>query len=651
MSAITAIVDFRREGMQVDRGMRLMEELRRYPADYEHVWQDGDAFLGCRGQRITPESLNEILPLRDPASGLVIAADAIIDNREELFGRLAVPKTERAGMTDGELILIAYRQWGQDAPKYLVGDFAFVIWDPRDKTLFGARDFTGARTLYYTQAETGAAFCTAIHPLLALSGAKRGLNEGWLAEFLAIPITTEAVDLQATAYNGIGQAPPAHSFTVREGRIEFAKYVSPLPETKLKLRSDGEYEEAFRDVFRTAVVSKLRTFREVGANLSGGLDSGSVVSFAAAALREANKKLHTFSYVPVDDFRDWTPRSRMANEREQMMETARHVGNIHDQYFSFPELNPLSVVDDWLDMMESPYKFYENSYWKKGIYENARRQNVGVLLSGSRGNWTISWGPALDYHAKLLRGARWGRLYREMTLYSANLGVERSRLYPVVAKKAFPSLAGLWKRFRRPDAPEDSDIPRLINPEFAKRTDVYERLKEHGYDFWGDPSQNVYEVRRKQFEKPYYWTVTGTAGCKQSLRYGLWERDATNDLRVIRFCLSVPEDQFVRNGYGRSLIRRATRDYLPDAVRLNQKVRGIQGADGLHRMLPAWNGLLEEWQALVDDVSVAPYLNRPELIRALEAVRREPRPELVFDTDFRLLMRGLIFRRFMHRHA
>ena len=69
------------------------------------------------------------------------------------------------------------------------------------------------------------------------------------------------------------------------------------------------------------------------------------------------------------------------------------------------------------------------------------------------------------------------------------------------------------------------------------------------------------------------------------MRHAIWERDPTNDLRVIQFCLSVPEKQFVQNGQDRSLIRRSMKN-LPDNIRLSQKKRGLQGADGILRMLP-----------------------------------------------------------------
>ncbi|MDQ8735963.1 asparagine synthase-related protein [Paenibacillus sp. LHD-38] len=645
MSAIVGVCHLNNEPIHPELGMQLLQDLQHFPADDINAWRNEHVFLGCHAQWITPESVTENLPYFDHSSGLAITADAIIDNRSELFEKLQVGLTDRKGMTDSALILLSYQKWGKDAPKHLIGDFAFVIWDEQNRTMFGARDFSGSRTLYFAQTKELFAFSTTIQPLFSIPGIDKQLNEQWISEFLAIPITTDAVDLYTTVYKNVGQIPPSHTITVSDGELRFSRYSTLADENKLKLKSNEEYEEAFRDVFQTAVSSRLRTYRQVGAKLSGGLDSGSVVSFAARELREQNKQLHTFSYVPLEDFQDWTPKSRIANERQNIQSTVKHVGNINDQYLNFPEMNPLTEVDEWLDIMETPYKFYENSFWVKGIYQQAHAQNLGVLLTGSRGNWTISWGPALDYQASLLRNLKWVQFAKETRLYSKELGINKSRIFPIISKKVFPKISKLFFSNNEPDLPD------LINPEFAKRTNVYERLQQHGYDFWGNPFQDIYEVRRKQFEMLYYWNITGTVGCKQSLRYSLWERDATNDLRVIRFCLSVPEEQFVQNGFDRSLVRRSTKNYLPDNIRLNQKVRGIQGADGLHRMIPSWNTLINELQQVIQDPIMSEYLNIKELKNALSIIEKDPRPELVFETHFRILMRSLIFHRFIKKHA
>ena len=164
-----------------------------------------------------------------------------------------------------------------------------------------------------------------------------------------------------------------------------------------------EYEEAFRDVFQTAVNDKIRTHRNIGAQMSGGLDSSSVVSFAVKSLEKKNKRIHTFSYIPPSDFIDFTPKNRIADERPFIKSIVDYVGNINDHYLDFEGKSTLTEVDDMLEIMEMPYKFQENSFWLKGSYEKAHEQEVGVLLNGAGGNFTISWGLALDYYATLTK--------------------------------------------------------------------------------------------------------------------------------------------------------------------------------------------------------------------------------------------------------
>ncbi|PFO73770.1 asparagine synthetase B [Bacillus cereus] len=643
MSAITGIIHFNEETISIQQGTQLMSYLQRYPADDIQIWHKENVFLGCHAQWITPESVGEQLPFYNYEKQLAITADAIIDNRNELFEKLQVDYADRKNMTDSELILLSYQKWGEAAPKYLVGDFAFMIWDEKKQTLFGARDFSGSRTLYFYRGEEKFVFCTIINPLFTLPYVEKKLNEQWIAEFLAIPVNFESVDSQQTVYKYIEQVPPSHTISVKNGKINFSRYYTPTAGKMLNLKSNEEYEEAFRDVYQSAVKARLRTHHQVGAHLSGGLDSGSVVSFAAKDLRIENKKLHTFSYVPVEGFEDWTHKGRVADERPFIQSTVKHVGNIQDYYLELPERSPLSEIDDWLETMEMPYKFFENTFWLSGVYEQASQHGIGVLLSGQRGNWTVSWGPILDYQAMLLKKLHWMRFYRELYLYSRNLGVKKSRVFEVVKRKAFPFLHHLLS------SEEQDAFPRIINPEFAKKTNVFDRLKEQHVDITGTSISNAYDMKREQFEKTYYWSINGTYETKLSLRYALWDRDPTNDLRIVQFCLSVPEEQYVQNGVDRSLIRRATKNLLPDKVRLNQRVRGVQGADGVYRMAPFWNEFIEEVEELSVDPIISEFLNMEVIKKAISKIYKEPRPEYAFDLDFRVLMRSLIFYRFIKK--
>jgi asparagine synthase (glutamine-hydrolysing) len=254
MSAITGVLRFDELPIEIEQGNILMESLQQFPADMIRAWCKDNIFLGCHGQWITPESVGESLPYMDNEKQLVITSDAIIDNRDDLFDKLSVKKGMRKNIPDSQLILLAYEMWGEETPKYLIGDFAFMIWDLRKRKLFGARDFSGSRTLYYFHDSNRFAFCTMIAPLLQLPYVQKRLNEHWLAEFLAIPTMVEAVDMSSTVYKNIQQVPPCHSISVVNGRVSVSKYGSVTTNEKIKFKSNDEYIEAFHEVFNKACI-------------------------------------------------------------------------------------------------------------------------------------------------------------------------------------------------------------------------------------------------------------------------------------------------------------------------------------------------------------------------------------------------------------
>ncbi|MFC0560079.1 lasso peptide isopeptide bond-forming cyclase [Halalkalibacter alkalisediminis] len=644
MSAIAGIYHTNNEPVHIEHSNAIMKNLEQYPADDIQTWYKKNIFLGCHAQWVTPESVGELLPYYDKDRKLSITADAIIDNRDELFEKLQVDYYKRRSISDSELILLAYHKWKEESPKYLVGDFAFLIWDDVNQKLFGARDFSGSRTLYYYRGKQRFAFCTTIQPLLSLPYVEKQLNEQWLAQYLAITGMIDVVDASATPYNNIKQIPPSHSISIVGEKVALNRYCTLSSEKKLKFKSDEEYVEAFQEVFQEAVSSRLRTYRHVGAQLSGGLDSGSIVGFASKELSLSNKTLHTFSYIPPSDFIDFTPRHLMPDERPLIKSTVNYVGGINDHYLDFDGRDSYSEIEGFLEMMEMPYKFFENSFWLKGMFEKANNEGVGILLNGGRGNLSISWGSALDFYALLLKRLKWVRLYQELDQYSKNVGGARLRRLPSLAKKAFPTIK------RAVPAITSNTNSMLINVEFARKTNVYTELSKFGIDESGwFSSTNIYEQRIRHFADVFHWNASNTLSTKLSLRHGLWKRDPTNDIRVIRFCLSVPESQYVQKGLDRALIRRSTKGLLPDNVRLNQRIHGVQGADWVHRMIPHWDTFIEDVQQMANDKDYLIYLNGQAIKDAFIKVKDGVSPSYVVESNSKVLMRSLIVYKFLKR--
>ncbi|MGJ9459033.1 asparagine synthase-related protein [Oceanobacillus sp. CF4.6] len=646
MSAITGIYHTHQETIPSELIKSMMDSFQHFPSDAIHTWTNQNIFLGCHAQWITPESVAEQMPSYDYDRQLAITADAIIDNRDELFQLLQINREQQKTIPDSRLILLSYSKWGEETPKFLQGDFAFMIWDEKNQKLFGARDFSGARTLYFYRNDTSFAFSTTIKPLFTLPYVKKELNEEWLAEFLAIPTMVEAVDMFSSAYKSIHQVPPSHNITVSKGKVSFSRYCTIEFEEKLKLHSNEEYEEAFRDVFQKAVNVRLRTHGEVGSQLSGGLDSGSVVSFAARGLKVQNKQLHTFSYTPIKDYEDWTPKHYISDESTFIKDTVNYVGNISDNYLSFKGKSPLTELEELLDIMEMPYKFFENSFWQKGINEAARLKGVKILLNGARGNHSISWGSmtmTYNYYAELFKKLKWIRLFNELNSYCYNFNTGKSIMVPFVAKRAFPFLTNVDKNT------SEYQFPAIINESFAKKTNVFEKLLSYGIDATGGMNNDPFKVRRDHFSKLYTWNKTGTIETKLSLKYSLWNRDPTNDINVIRFCLSLPKEQYVNSGFERSLIRRVTKGKLPDKVRLNQTSRGVQGADVIQRMAPSWESFIEELYQLCEDDRMSAFLNIPLLKKIILGLVSKPNPNILFQDEFKIASRSLIVYRFVKR--
>ena len=146
MSGIFGI--FNRNSKAVDKQIvETMLDATSWSPDERGTWIDGPVAVGHTMLWNTPESKYEHLPLEN--SSYVLTMDARIDNRDELLEQLELPDRHMLEVGDSEFILAAYRKWGEECPKYLLGDFTFSIWDEEKQQLFCERDHICVKPLYY----------------------------------------------------------------------------------------------------------------------------------------------------------------------------------------------------------------------------------------------------------------------------------------------------------------------------------------------------------------------------------------------------------------------------------------------------------------------------------------------------------------------
>ncbi|WP_196596242.1 asparagine synthase (glutamine-hydrolyzing) [Pectinatus frisingensis] len=189
--------------------------------------------------------------------------------------------------TDTELILALYQKYGYEMLNKLPGMFAFALWDDNRQSLFCARDRFGEKPLYYAIGDNGEfIFGSEIKAILSTGLIKPKLNYEQIGQFL----NYQYICPQKTIYTNIYVLPPACSLLYKDGQIKIKKYWR-LP-TKINSISEEDAVEEFRRLFRQAIKRQLIADVPVGAFLSGGLDSGTVVSVAS----EFVKNLTTISF-------------------------------------------------------------------------------------------------------------------------------------------------------------------------------------------------------------------------------------------------------------------------------------------------------------------------------------------------------------------
>jgi asparagine synthase (glutamine-hydrolysing) len=604
----------------------MMELLQAFPHDAADSWRDGAVFLGNTALYITPESPYETLPRQAEQGAVILTADAIIDNRAELLAAFQIPAELADKTADSELILQAWLTWGEDCPRHLIGDYAFALWDARKEELFCARDHVGKRTFYYYLSEERFAFCTIIRPLLAIKGKRQELNEEWIANYFALLAPLHEIDISATIYQDIRQLPPAHTLKVSARGNEIKKYWEPLKLSPLKLGTDEEYEEAFRQVYFEAVACRLRTSGEVGVMLSGGLDSGSVACIAAEKLAAAGKRLKSYTAVPFAAYQDWLGPNALADEREYVQVILDQYGNIDPAFCAAEGLTAYNTLDRLTALMEHPYKFIQNFCWLDAIAAQCSRDGCRILLDGQNGNSTVSYGDVSNFLNSMLRSGKWLTARREIRAYSVRWRQNYRNIWRrVLIMNLPPTLKQGYKRLFRGERATD-ELAGPVHPKQAARWRIGKRLKALGLTQSHVHKRTVWQARKMSLNGLGF-SQTGDADTKLGLAYGIVRRDPTGDKRVIEFCLRLPPEQLVKDGVGRSLIRRALAGILPDKVRLNESVRGRQAADWVQRLRPEWPHLRDELARRLENPSLAEYIDSRLVKETLAGMAEYPSDE------------------------
>jgi asparagine synthase (glutamine-hydrolysing) len=523
--------------------------------DGSSSWRNESVGLGHLMLWSTPESLNETLPLIGQDGILVITADVRLDNRDELINILRLPGQPSNVITDSQIILAAYEKWHENCTEHLLGDFAFVIWDHRQQTLFCARDHFGVKPFFYSYLPGHFfIFASEIKAICCLEEVACRLNEVKIGEYLELVFE----DTTNTFYEDVQRLAPAHSITVNQAGLKGRSYWSLDPDYELHLDNDEAYAEAFLEIFTEAVSCRMRSTYSLGSMLSGGLDSSSVACIAREQLKRWGYDiLHTFS-ATVD--------SPEADERAYV-EAVLAQGNFTHHNIDAAHLSPFDDLDRILWHQDEPF-YGPNFFLHWAVWKAAVKNDVHVLLDGIAGDSVVSYGHL--YLAELADSWRWFTLATELK------GIASKEDYPLW--RLLPSY--IWHLGLRPKLREQVRRARqvsgniqthfrplnpIINADFAKRIDLEERTRL----LEGNRQERAKTEREEHYRELTSGAIPsvveiidrGAAALCIEARFPFLDR------RLVEFCLALPPTQKFYRGWTRLIVRRALVTILPESIR------------------------------------------------------------------------------------
>ncbi len=521
----------------VDRSLiySLTQTLKFRGPDQQNVWVDDNIGMGHALFKTTFEAEYENQPATID-NKVWITCSARIDDRENLVNKMGMKKEINLSLTpDSELILHAYRKWGEECLNHLLGDFAFAIWDKTKQNLFCARDRFGVRQLYFAQKNNTFIVCNNLNTIHQYPNMSKNLNDKAIAGFLLFG-DHSWLDKSLTIFDDINSLLPAHKLIFKHGKTNIKRYwdiPSDLPLLKYKKRSD--YIDHFHEVFKTAVEDRVRT-PSITISMSGGMDSSSI----AATIRELEKekRIKNLKLQAVTSVYD---RLFSSEERYFSGIVAKHL-KIPIHYLAaddYPFVEP-SVLT------ARPVEDYTPDYWldfKKTVASYSR-----VVLTGKSGDNLLYYSPAIS---SLKESNPFSLVYDIFQLH---------KQYGSMPPLGTGLGSFLKKKLRKKVTSSPYPYPKWFNPEFERKMNLH--------DLWEKVMQPKNHIQLNPRHPNAYSSITSPDWNTDDFYLVSdftipEERDPFLDLRLIEFLFSIPSTPWF---FKKHILRESMRGILPDEI-------------------------------------------------------------------------------------
>ena len=361
------------DSAELDAAVRAMSgTLSHRGPDGDGHWSDGPAgiALGHRRLAIIDLSPTGYQPMASADGNFVLTYNGELYNRDDIARELAMPLR---GTSDTEVLVEAIARFGIDgALARANGMFAFAAFDRRGRRLHLARDRLGIKPLYWTLQNGVFAFASELKALRAVPGLTFELDPGVLASFLQHGY----VLAPRTIYRDVDKLPPGHRLEFSAaGLVCWAWWdlagIARDGQARPDRRSESEIVDELHDMLSDAVARQMVSDVPLGAFLSGGIDSSTVVALMQKA---SSRPVKTFSI----GFRE-----QAYNEADAAREVARHLGTEHTELI-LSASQAQALIPDLPAMYDEP--FADASQLPTILVSRLARQHVTVVLSGDGGD-------------------------------------------------------------------------------------------------------------------------------------------------------------------------------------------------------------------------------------------------------------------------
>jgi len=570
-------------------------------------------FLAHAASQLSSRNAGEPQPYL--AGACAVTFDGRLDNREDLLLRLR--EVLRGDTGDAALALAVYDRWGAEGLVQLIGDWSLVIWDVTQKTVVLASDFAGVRPLYYCIQPNRVVWSTRLGPLADCADTD-DIDDEYVAGLLM-----SCGCPNRTPYRGIYAVPPGHSVSVTKDGARIQAFWDPPIGNTIRYRRESDYEEQLRALFREAVRCRLRTAAPVISELSGGLDSSSVVCMASHLIRTGEveaPRLVTLTYEH-EGSRD-TPFYAGVEKFSQ-------VESIHESTAAYPFLTASHVggaapaFGERLDMQAAAL---------------ARQAGAKTYLTGQLGDLIMgNWWDDSDQVADLLREGRIGPALKDALGWSKAL---RIPIAWVLGRALVSSL---------PPSLAPAKAPRTSDGSFARASTedsiaagFRRRIGLSGPDaFFAKAWMQARPERRKHVRGLMEMLQWRKLQPPEPMEH-LYFTHPYAHRPLVAFMLSIPAGVVCRPGEPRRLMRRAFHDLWPPQLR-KRRSKDAFGGVFLDSLRPLANELLKQPERL--QVVERGYVELESVTKRLEQLSHsldcnEPQLRQIILLEFWLRGRG-----------